>query len=94
MQRGDDPPLHVKAEHIHSQLNLHSRTAQKGCYTAISQFLGRIPDHLISRKAILFLGQLGGRNFDFLQADHIRLLLPYPVNCPFCQGGAQAIDVP
>ena len=86
--------MSVELQHIHPEPGLHGRGPQERCNPAVPKFLRGIPDHFIARESALLRSELGRVDFDLLQADHIGLLLPHPVQCMFRQRGAQAVDVP
>lgn len=79
MPRGDDPPLQVEPEHVHTPTGLDGWCSQDGCHTAVSQLLGGIPDHLIAWKPALLLFKLGRMDLDLPQAEDIGLLRPDPI---------------
>src|SRR3972149_1839316 len=94
MQRGNEPALPVEERCIHAKLKFKRGTPQKSRHSTVARLFRGIPNGFIARKTTLFLVQLISADFNLLQAKHIQLLSPYPVQRFFPQRRPQTIEVP
>src|SRR5512135_2728201 len=94
MKGGNEAAFYIEERRIHAETMLETWIPQKGRHAAITKFFSRIPNDLITGKITLFLFKLFGADLDLLQAQHIRLLFPHPLQRVLAQHGAQSVDVP